>query len=97
VYYEGKAKTTVNKKGEKSIPMRDSGSNAKHCMVVLAVAADGMKLPPFVVFKGMHLYCFASSLLFYYLTVCCRVFHRKPRRPCGKRNGTKRLVGMHSV
>jgi hypothetical protein len=32
--------------------VRESGSNSKCATICLAVAADGTKLPPFVVFKG---------------------------------------------
>lgn len=52
VYFEMKSSTTVNKKGERTVSVRDSASNSKRATVVLAVAADGTKLPPFIVFKG---------------------------------------------
>jgi transposase-like protein len=52
VYFEMKSSTTVHKKGERTVSVRDSASNSKRATVVLAVAADGTKLPPFVVFKG---------------------------------------------
>jgi len=52
MFYECKSLTAVSEIGFNSVPGRDSGSNSKQCTVVLAVAADGMKLPPFVVFKG---------------------------------------------
>jgi len=51
-HYELKSSTTVSEVGLASVPARDSGSNSKWCTVVLAVAADGSKLPPFVIFKG---------------------------------------------
>jgi hypothetical protein len=52
VYFEMKSSTTVHQKGERTVSVRDSASNSKRATVVLAVAADGTKLPPFVVFKG---------------------------------------------
>ena len=52
VYYEMKSSTTVDVVGKNTISCRDSGSNSKRVTVVLSVAADGTKLPPFVVFKG---------------------------------------------
>jgi hypothetical protein len=52
VYFEMKSSTTVHQKGEKTVSVQDSGSNSKRATVVLAVAADGTKLPPFVVFNG---------------------------------------------
>jgi len=52
VYFESKSNTTVSKRGVKTVPARDSGSNSKRCTVCVAVAADGTKLPLFYVFKG---------------------------------------------
>jgi hypothetical protein len=52
VYFESKSNTTVSRRGVKTVPERDSGSNAKRCTVCVAVAADGTKLPLFFVFKG---------------------------------------------
>ena len=52
VYFEMKSNTTVDTVGVKTVSIRDSASNSKRATVVLAVAADGTKLPPFVVFKG---------------------------------------------
>jgi len=52
VYYESKSKTMISVISAGSVPACDSGSNSKRCTVILAVAADGTKLPPFVVFKG---------------------------------------------
>jgi hypothetical protein len=53
VYFEMKGNTTVHAKGEKTISVRDSGAS-KRATVCVAVAADGTRLPPFVVFKGMY-------------------------------------------
>jgi hypothetical protein len=52
VYFEMKSSTTVNEVGARTVSIRDSASNSKRATIVLAVAADGTKLPPFVVFKG---------------------------------------------
>lgn len=54
VYFEMKSTTTVHEKGARTVSVRESGSNSKRATIVLAVAADGTKLPPFVVFKGMY-------------------------------------------
>jgi transposase-like protein len=54
VYFEMKSNTTVDTVGARTVSVRDSASNTKRATVVLAVAADGTKLPPFVVFKGTH-------------------------------------------
>ncbi len=64
VFYECKSSTTVSEIGFNSVPGRDSGSSSKRCTVVLAVAADGTKLPPFVVFKGMCMieFCYCYRL-----------------------------------
>ena len=53
VWFEMKSSTTVDLTGARTVSIRDSGSNTKRCTVCLAVAADGTKLPPFVIFKGM--------------------------------------------
>jgi hypothetical protein len=52
VYFELKSKCIVAKKGARSVCARDSGSDAKRGTIVVTVAADGTKLPPFFVFKG---------------------------------------------
>jgi hypothetical protein len=52
VYFEMKSSTTVHEKGARTVSVRESGSNSKRATICLAVAADGTKLPPFVVFKG---------------------------------------------
>lgn len=52
VWFEMKSSTTVDLVGARTVAVRDSGSNSKRCTVCLAVAADGTKLPPFVIFKG---------------------------------------------
>lgn len=54
VYFEMKSNTTVHEVGARTISVRESGSNSKRATIVLAVAADGTKLPPFVVFKGKY-------------------------------------------
>jgi hypothetical protein len=56
VYFEMKTTTTVHEVGAKTVSVRKSGSNSKRATIVLAVAADGTKLPPFVVFKGKYLF-----------------------------------------
>lgn len=53
VFFESKNNTTVNKKGRKTVSVRDSGSNSKRCTVSVTIAADGTKLPLFYVFKGV--------------------------------------------
>jgi DDE superfamily endonuclease len=57
VWFEMKSSTTVDVLGAQTVSVRDSGSNSKRCTVCLAVAADGTKLPPFVVFKGKLQHC----------------------------------------
>jgi transposase-like protein len=62
VYFEMKSSTTVDKVGTRTVSIRDSASNSKRATVVLAVAADGTKLPPFVVFKGTFLLLFFKPI-----------------------------------
>jgi transposase-like protein len=61
VYFDMKSTTTVHEKGARTVSVRESGSNSKRATIVLAVAANGTKLPPFVVFKGLY----HSLLLFF--------------------------------
>nr|XP_054928945.1 uncharacterized protein LOC129385819 [Dermacentor andersoni] len=43
--------STVDMKGAKSVQVKTTGAEKQRCTVMLAVTADGRKLPPFVVFK----------------------------------------------
>lgn len=43
--------TTVEEKGARSVLIRTSGAEKLRCTVMLAVTADGRKLPPYVIFK----------------------------------------------
>uniref|UniRef100_A0A023GJZ4 Putative tigger transposase n=1 Tax=Amblyomma triste TaxID=251400 RepID=A0A023GJZ4_AMBTT len=43
--------TTVNEKGARSVLVKTSGAEKQRCTVMLAVTADGRKLPPYVIFK----------------------------------------------
>jgi hypothetical protein len=51
VYFESKSKCSVAQKGARSVCARHSGSDAKQFTIVVTVAADGTKLPPFFIFK----------------------------------------------
>ncbi len=52
VFFESKTNRVVAKKGVRTVPLRASGSDAKCCTVVVTIAADGTKLPPFFIFKA---------------------------------------------
>jgi hypothetical protein len=54
VNFEMKSNTTVDTVSARTVSVHNSASNTKRATVVLAVAADGTKLPPFVVFKGTY-------------------------------------------
>lgn len=43
--------TTVEEKGARSVIIRTSGAEKQRCTVMLAVTADGRKLPPYVILK----------------------------------------------
>lgn len=43
--------TTVNLKGARSVLMQTTGAEKQWCTVMLAVTADGCKLPPYVIFE----------------------------------------------
>lgn len=51
VYFDMPSNVTVNCKGEKSVHIKTTGNEKQRCTVMLAVLADGRKLPPYVVFK----------------------------------------------
>ena len=46
--------TTITRVGEQSVPIRTTGHEKARFTVVLAAMADGRKLKPFVVFKGVR-------------------------------------------
>ena len=53
IYFEDKTKTSIQKRGARTCSARDSGSNAKRCTLCVTITADGTKLPPFYIFKGV--------------------------------------------
>lgn len=50
-YFDMTSGRTLNKRGEKHINIKTTGTS-KHCSIFLAVAYNGAKLKPLVVFKG---------------------------------------------
>ena len=44
--------TTVTFSGSRSVSLRTTGNKMHHFTVVLSAEAKGMKLKPFIVFKG---------------------------------------------
>lgn len=51
VYFEMPYDTTVNEAGAKTVQVRTAGAEKQRCTVMLAVLADGKKLPPYIIFK----------------------------------------------
>lgn len=51
LYFEMPRNTTVNKVGERSVLVKTTGAEKMRCTVMLAITADGRKLPPYVIFK----------------------------------------------
>ena len=51
VYFDMPTNVTVNKKGEKSVLIRTTGNEKSRITVMLAVLADGTKLPPYIIIK----------------------------------------------
>ena len=49
--------TTVEHVGTRSVPLRTTGHEKSRFTVVLAAMADGRKLKPFVVLKGVRPNC----------------------------------------
>ena len=52
IYYESRPRTTVHLKGEKTISIKSSSGSNHRATICLAVAMDGTKLPPFIIFKA---------------------------------------------
>lgn len=52
MYFDLLPGKTVHKKGEKNVLIRTTGSEKRHCTVVLTVAANGEVLPPMIIVKG---------------------------------------------
>ena len=46
--------TTITRQGERSVPLRTTGHKKSRFTVVLSAMADGRKLKPYVVFKGVR-------------------------------------------
>ncbi|RQM11809.1 hypothetical protein B5M09_001013 [Aphanomyces astaci] len=53
VPFQPDVKTTIALKGSKTVSVRKNTSTNSRVSVCLAIAMDGTKLPPFVVFKGV--------------------------------------------
>ena len=51
VYMDMLPRNSANKKGEKQVIMKSTGHEKSRYTVVLAVMADGTKLPPMIIFK----------------------------------------------
>ena len=51
-YFDVVPGRTLDRKGQKSILLRTTGSEKRHLTVVLTVTASGDVLPPMVIFKG---------------------------------------------
>jgi hypothetical protein len=72
IYFEAKSKTVVAPKGVRTVAIRDSGSNSKRCTVCVTISADGTKLPPFFVFKGVPGAKIERALLADNVKGCCQ-------------------------
>ena len=52
IYYENPDNYTIDIKGHKEIIINTDGNESKKISVLLSIAANGNKLPPFLIFKG---------------------------------------------
>ncbi len=59
--YEISAKTTLERRGARSVPCKTTGSTG-NCSVAVAVTLDGQTLPPMLIFKGMQ-HCLTFPLM----------------------------------
>jgi DDE superfamily endonuclease len=69
VCFESKSKY---QKGVRSVCACDSGSDTKRCKIVVTVAADGTKLPPFLIFKGQPDKRTRQSFIAQGIPCCCQ-------------------------
>lgn len=46
--------TTIESRGSRSVPLRTTGHDKAKFTVVLAAMADGRKLKPYIIFKGVR-------------------------------------------
>ena len=51
VFFDMVGNKTVNQASEKTVWVKTTGHDKQHFSVVLACLADGVKLPPMVIFK----------------------------------------------
>ena len=52
VFFDMTPEKSLVQKGQKSVTIQTSGSEKRHVTVVLTVAADGLILPPMIIFWG---------------------------------------------
>jgi DDE superfamily endonuclease len=52
IFYENIPSSTINNRGDNTISIRCTGSNAKRMTICVSCAYDGTKLPLFFIFKG---------------------------------------------
>ena len=52
--FELPSSRTLEFSGSRTVPVKSCGAEKRSFTVTLAVAADGKKLPPSVIFKGVH-------------------------------------------
>jgi DDE superfamily endonuclease len=53
IYFESRSNCSVAKNGANNVPTKGNSSDSKRCTVVVTIAADGTKLLPFFIFKGV--------------------------------------------
>ena len=54
VYFDMAGSTTINVKGAKTVQIQTTGNEKNQFICVLAITADGNKLPPMIIFKGVR-------------------------------------------
>ena len=52
IYFEMFSKTSVAKIGERSVNVKTFGSDRNRISLILCISANGLKLPPLIIFKG---------------------------------------------
>jgi hypothetical protein len=51
VWFDMTESTTIEHVGARSVQIRITGADKQGCTMMLAITADGQKLPPFVIFR----------------------------------------------
>ena len=52
IFFDNSSKYTINEKGKREIIMKKSTGTKERCTFMLTVSSDGVKFPPYIIFKS---------------------------------------------